>query len=175
MHLAVAAGRAQGQRLGQPGHVTVAVCGEGVTTTGVFHETLVLAVARDLPLVVVCKSQLWPEGAPAEAGVLGDGVAERARSAGVWARRADGADAVGTLLAVQAAVTRAREGSGPSLVEVIVTQLRHDPPAHRDPVERMRLYLDQQGQWSQTFQDVVEAEPRTRLDRAFKALGLGST
>jgi pyruvate dehydrogenase E1 component alpha subunit len=44
--------------------------------------------------VLICKSQLWPEGAPAEAGLLGDSVSERGRACGLWTRRVDGADVV---------------------------------------------------------------------------------
>jgi pyruvate dehydrogenase E1 component alpha subunit len=169
-HLALAAGHAHGQRLAGHGQITVAVVGEGSTTTGAFHEAVALAVAGDLPLVLICKSQVWPEGAPAEAGLLGDNVSDRVRPLGLWSRRTDGADAPAVTRTIGLAVERARENRGPSLVEVVVTQLHHDPPAHRDPVERLRRHLDTAGEWTQTFQDVVEAEARGRLDKAFRAL-----
>ena len=68
------------------------------------------------------------------------------------------------------ALERTRTGRGPALVEAVVTQLRHDPPAHRDPVERLRRLLDARGEWTSTFQDVVEAEARGRFEQAFQAL-----
>lgn len=166
MHLAIAAGQAHGQKLAGTKAITFALLGEGTTTTAGFHETLVTAATCDLPLVLVCRSQLWPAGAPAEAGVVGDSVVDRARAYGVWERRVDGADPIAVWAAIAVAAARARDGKGPSLVEVAVTQLMHDPPAHRDPVERLRRHLDANGQWSATFQDVVEAEVRTKLDRA---------
>lgn len=172
MHLAIAAGHAHGQKLAGTKAVTFALLGEGTTTTAGFHETLVAAATCDLPLVLVCRSQLWPQGAPAEAGVVGDSVVERARTYGVWERRVDGADPIAVWAAIAVAAARARDGKGPSLVEVAVTQLLHDPPAHRDPVERLRRHLDTIGQWSATFQDVIEAEIRSKLDRALeRALG----
>jgi TPP-dependent pyruvate/acetoin dehydrogenase alpha subunit len=171
MHLALAAGQAHGQKLARDSAITWALFGEGITTTGAFHETACLSVACDLPLVMVCRSQLWPGGAPAEAGVVGDAVADRARSLGLWVRRVDGADPLAVYGALASAATRAREGRGPGLVDVVVTQLVHDPPAHRDPVERLRRYLDASGVWTSTFQDVIEAEVRGRLDRAFEGLG----
>jgi TPP-dependent pyruvate/acetoin dehydrogenase alpha subunit len=82
-------------------------------------------------------------------------------------RRVDGADPLGVYGAVASAADRARDGRGPGLVEVVVTQLTHDPPAHRDPVERLRRHLDTAGVWTQTFQDVLEAEVAAELDRAF--------
>jgi TPP-dependent pyruvate/acetoin dehydrogenase alpha subunit len=167
LHLALASGRAHAQKLDGHGHVTVALFGEGLTTCGLFHETIALAVTCDLPLVLICKSQVWPDGAPPEAGLLGDSVADRVRSAGLWSRRADGADPFDVHRALYAGFTHAREGRGPALVECVVTQMRFDPPAHRDPIERLRRHLDTRGVWSTTFQDVIEAEIRARIDDAF--------
>lgn len=169
MHLALATGHARAMRLQRSGQVAFASFGEGVTTTGAFHESTMTAVASDLPIVFVCRSQVWPSGAPAEAGTVGDPVAERAKASGLWSRRIDGADPLAVHAALSAAAIRARDGRGPGLVEVVVTPMHHDPPAHRDPVERLRRHLDQVGLWTQTFQDVVEAEFRKVLDRAFES------
>lgn len=168
--LALAVGHAHGQALQGRGRASVVVFGEGLTTTGMFHESLALAVAHDVPLVFVCKSQLWPDGAPPEAGLLGDSVAERARANGVWSRRCDGADALGVRRAIAAALHRAREGTGPGLVEVVVTPLANDPPPERDPVDRVRRLLDSRKEWTQTFQDVSEAEVSGALDKAIAAV-----
>ncbi|HEY8378048.1 MAG TPA: thiamine pyrophosphate-dependent enzyme, partial [Nannocystis sp.] len=172
LHLPLAAGQAHGQKLAGSGRATIALFGEGLTTTAFFHESVALASACDLPLVLLCKSQLWPEGAPAEAGLLGDSVAERVKACGLWSRRVDGADVVAVHAALDQALRRARDGRGPGLVEVVVTQLHPgdseiDIPAHRDPIERLRRYLDREGQWTPTFQDVIEAEVRGQLERAF--------
>ncbi|MGH1345024.1 MAG: thiamine pyrophosphate-dependent enzyme [Nannocystales bacterium] len=170
MHLALATGRAHAQKLADKRGVTFGLFGEGLTTTGAFHESTMLASSLALPLVMVCRSQLWPDGAPAEAGAVGDAVADRAKAAGLWVRRVDGADALGTHAAIEAAADRARQGRGASLVEVVVTQMHRDPPAHRDPVERLRRHLDQTGAWTQTLQDVIEAEVRGSLDRAIESV-----
>lgn len=174
MQVAVATGHARGQRLAGDGAVTVAICGEGTTTTGLFHESLCIAATADLPLVIVVKSLQWPDTAPAEAGLLGEPVADRAKMLGLHAARVDGADPIATHAAITTALGRARAGQGASVVETVVTQLAHQrgegelepPPGHRDPVERLRRYLDQSGNWTQTFQDVLEAEFRGRFDKA---------
>ena len=64
------------------------------------------------------------------------------------------------------ALHRAHDGSGPALVEVVVTPMQQDPPAERDPVERMRRLLDRRGEWTQPFQDVIEGELHGQLDKA---------
>lgn len=165
INLALAVGHAHGQALFGRGRATLAVFGEGLTTTGAFHESVALAQAHDVPLVFACKSQIWPEGAPPEAGLLGDNVADRARAAGLWSRRCDGADALGVRRAIAAALHRAQSGAGPSLVEIVVTPLLRDPPAERDPVERLRRLLDTRHEWTQPFQDVTEAEIHGQIDK----------
>lgn len=170
LNLALALGHAHGQALFGRGRATVVVFGEGITTTGVFHESVALALTHDAPLVFVCKSQIWPDGAPPEAGLLGDSVAERARAAGLWSRRCDGADALGVRRSIGAALHRAHDGAGPSLVEVVVTPLLRDPPAERDPVERMRRLLDARGEWTQPFQDVTEADIHGQIDKAIQEI-----
>lgn len=171
MHLGFAAGQAHAQKLEGAGAITFALFGEGLTTAGVFHETVALAVRADLPLVLICKSQVWPEGAPPEAGLFGDSVEERAKTCGLWARRVDGADPIATREAIDTAAGRARRGRGPGLIEVVVTPVSRDAPPHRDPVERLRLHLDSLGEWTQTFQDVVEAEARQRIDSGLAEVG----
>lgn len=167
--LPLAAGVAHGQKLRSTGDITFALFGEGITTTGPFHETLMNAAHHNLPLVLVCRSQMWPDGAPPEAGQIGDNVAERAQTAGLWVRRVDGADPVGVCGAVSTAALRAREGRGPALIEVVVTRLREDTPPHRDPIERLRRHLDHTGVWSQSFHDGIEGSVREPLDLAFRA------
>ena len=172
VHLAMAAGHAHAHKLDGSGRATLALCGEGLTTVGLFHEALALAAAADLPLVLVCKSQVWPEGAPPEAGVLGDPVADRARALGLWTRRCDGADVFGVVAALDHALQRARDGRGPSLVEVVVTPLlAPQVPARRDPLERLRRYLERSGQWSPALGDAMTAELDGQLARAFAAAG----
>lgn len=168
LHLALAAGQAHAHKLAGGGKASAVIFGEGLTTTGLFHESVALTAAGDLPLVLICKSQLWPEGAPPEAGLFGDSVAERMAACGLWTRRADGADVIGVYTALEQAFTHARDGRGPAFVEVVVTPLYNpDVPAHRDPVERLRRFLDHEGLWTPAFEEALEREILGQLDRAF--------
>lgn len=171
LHLPIAAGQAHAARLNADGKAVFTLFGEGLTSAGVFHETVALAVRGDLPLVMVCRSQVWPDEAPPEAGLFGDSVQERAAVCGLWSRRVDGADPVAVWDVIGAAAQRARSAQGPSLVEVVVTPLVRDPPPHRDPIERLRRHLDAEGQWTETFQDVIEAEARQAIADALASHG----
>ncbi|MCA9682206.1 MAG: hypothetical protein KC457_08425, partial [Myxococcales bacterium] len=61
MSLGLAVGHAHGQALFGRGRASVVVFGEGLTTTGLFHESLAMALTHDAPVVFVCKSQVWPD------------------------------------------------------------------------------------------------------------------
>jgi TPP-dependent pyruvate/acetoin dehydrogenase alpha subunit len=166
LHVALAAGQAHARKLADDNAVAIAVFGEGSTTTGHVHEAMILAARLRLPLVFVCKTQPWPDDPPVEAGVIGDGPSERARVLGIWSKRVDGADPLGTLRTLGLAIERARGDHGPAFVEVVVTPLQGDVPAHRDPLERLRRHLDAAGQWTSTFHDVVEAEFKAVFEKA---------
>jgi TPP-dependent pyruvate/acetoin dehydrogenase alpha subunit len=171
VYLGTAAGHARGQALARQGHISVALLGEGLTTTGPANEAIALSTMLRLPILFVCKSRPWPEGAPPEAGQFGDSVAERLQATGMWTRRADGADAVGVHQVIRDAIERVRDGDGPGLIEVVVTPMLQDAPPERDPIERLRRHLEASGEWTQTFQDVVEAEIRGRVDKVIKERG----
>lgn len=173
MGIALAAGQAHAQRLTGDGSITIAAIGEGLTTTGAFHESMAIAVANELPLVVVCKSQPWQSGAPVEAGHIGDDLTARMHAAGCFSRRCDGADPVSVYRSLAAAIERARTGDGPAFIEAFVTPLTPEVPPRRDPVERLRRHLEQSGEWTQTFQDVIEAEFRGHFDEALAAFDGG--
>lgn len=170
MHVALAAGHAQALAHLSERAVALVLFGEGATTTGAFHESTMLAVHADVPLVMICKSQLWPEGAPPEAGLVGDSISDRARASGLWVRRVDGADPLGVYVAVAAACERARERRGPGLVEVVVTPRFREAPPHRDPIERLRRHLEATDAWTPAWQRGLEDEHEAALDRVFTEL-----
>jgi pyruvate dehydrogenase E1 component alpha subunit len=172
LQVGMATGFAHAQKLGRAPGITVATFGEGLTTVGAVSEALAIASAQNLPLVFLCKSQLWPEAPPAEAGVFGDPVQARSSAMGMWARRVDGADLVAVHDALDTACARARDGLGPCMVECIVTPLHRAPPPHRDPVERLRRFLEGAGTWTQTFHDIVEAKAKSKFQKALHELGV---
>lgn len=144
---------------------TFVMFGEGVTTTGMFHESVMTAVACQAPLVMICRSQLWPgDAVPIEAGQIGDSMSERLRSCGVWTRRTDGADAVAVHAVLSTAANRARTGKGPSLVEVVTTRLSDQVPQHRDPLARLRLHLQHRDPAAKTRLLAFEADLQTSME-----------
>jgi len=143
------------QILGESG-IAVAGFGDGTSSRGTFHETLMQAVGWNLPLLYFCENNGWAVGTPFSAISPRRSVADKGEGYGIPAEKVDGSDAV----AVYAAVKRARDhivaGNGPAMVEVIVRRLEghwmgdaeqyrqkdDELTDYRDPVEVLEGYLD---------------------------------
>lgn len=98
--------------------VCVVFFGEGASNQGSFHEALNLAAAWKLPLVFVCENNLYAEMTPfRETSGMAD-VAARAQGYGMPGVVADGNDVLAVRSAAQDAVRRARQGEGPTLLEL---------------------------------------------------------
>lgn len=118
----VATGAAWSARLRRSGQVTVCFLGEGETDVGAVHEAFALAVAWQLPVVFVGAA-----GGRRDAGSLEPAVVD-----------ASDPDAVRAV--TSAAIGRARQGEGPSLVV---------PRLHggrgNDPIAHYRACLEEAG------------------------------
>lgn len=98
--------------------ICVVFFGEGASNQGSFHEALNLASAWSLPLVFVCENNLYAEMTPFKDSVRVPDVAERAHGYGIPGVIADGTDVLAVREAALAAVSRARAGQGPTLLEL---------------------------------------------------------
>ena len=113
----IATGAAFASQYKKTGQVTVCFFGEGATGEGTFHESLNIASIKKLPIVYVCENNSWAEFTPQEVHMPIRDVADRARAY----------DMVGIMVpneimaiyqSAGEAVERAREGEGPTLLEV---------------------------------------------------------
>jgi pyruvate dehydrogenase E1 component alpha subunit len=115
--LPVAAGAALGSKLQGNDRVTLCFFGDGASNEGTFHESLNLAAIWALPVVFLCENNGYGELSAASVMVSVPDVAMRAAGYGIPGLTVDGQDVVAVYEAVTEAVTRARRGDGPSLVE----------------------------------------------------------
>ena len=99
----------------RPGAAAVALFGDGAMNQGMLLETLNLAVAWRLPLVLVCKDNEWAITTRSES-VTGGDLVERAAAFGMPASRVDGSDPAAVGRAAAEAFQRARRGKGPSFL-----------------------------------------------------------
>jgi pyruvate dehydrogenase E1 component alpha subunit len=99
-------------------HVTLTYMGDGAVRQGSFHETLNLAALWNLPVVFVIENNEY---------AMGTSVSRSAREIEMWkfghgygipSAQVDGMDPVKVYEGVHEAVERARNGEGPSLLEI---------------------------------------------------------
>lgn len=103
--------------------VAVAFSGEGAANHGTFAETLNLAALWQLPLVVVIEDNLYADSTPTWAA-LASPQHQRAAGFNLPSAVTDGTDVVDVYRAARAAVQRARDGYGPSVVEAVCYRYR---------------------------------------------------
>ncbi len=139
-HLPIACGMAWADQVNGTGAVTVCFFGDGTTNIGAFHEALNFAAVWTLPVVFVCENNHYMEYTPiSDVIAVKRPAADRASAYGLAPIVVDGNDVDAVHAALDHAVTRARDGGGPSLVEA--DTYRHsghsaaDPAAYRSAEE----------------------------------------
>ncbi len=113
----VAAGVVLADRLNGGDAVALTFNGEGSTAQGVFHEAVNFAAVHKLPVITIVENNYWAYGTPVELEVPTKHVADRAKGYGIPGTIADGQDVLDVYDKVMDAVSWARLGNGPSIVE----------------------------------------------------------
>lgn len=102
-----------------PGRVAVCIFGDGASTTGAFHEGLGLAALWDLPIVYVIENNQYAGYIPVAGQTKLEKLSDRALGYGIPGITVDGTDVVAVAQATAEAITRARAGGGPTLIEAV--------------------------------------------------------
>ena len=113
----IAVGAAFADKYKKNGNVAVAFFGDGATNIGAFHEATNMACALHLPVVFVCENNEYGEFTPRDKTMAITDIVDRAAGYGMPGVIVDGMDVVAVHEAAAAAVERARDGGGPSLIE----------------------------------------------------------
>jgi TPP-dependent pyruvate/acetoin dehydrogenase alpha subunit len=183
-HLCIACGSAwRAQYLGEK-DVTVCFFGDGTANIGAFHEALNFAVVWKLPVVFVCENNLYMEYTPiGDVTAVEHPAADRACAYGLPRTLIDGNDADVVYRTAQEAITKARDGGGPSLVECLTYRhsghSRADPAKYRPPGELERwlerdpvkIYKQRLAEFSVPPGQVeaIEAESKRKVEEATAA------
>ncbi|MFC7046870.1 thiamine pyrophosphate-dependent dehydrogenase E1 component subunit alpha [Halobacteriaceae archaeon GCM10025711] len=142
--------------------VAVAFLGEGAIDQGGFFESLNLASVHDLPVVFVVEDNDWAISMPKERVTDVRNGAERAAGHDMHGERVDYNDALAIYDAAAEAIGRARDGNGPTLLEVQVhRRMGHfmgDAEAYRPDEDVARA---------------TQLDPIDRLAADLKAAGVG--
>ncbi|MBI3970575.1 MAG: thiamine pyrophosphate-dependent dehydrogenase E1 component subunit alpha [Chloroflexi bacterium] len=138
-HLPHAAGAGYAARVLGEDTVSVAYFGDGATAKGDFHEALTFAGIWKLPVVFFCENNGLAISVPVELESPAP-IHLKGAGYGMPGVRVDGCDPLAVYRAMQEAVTRARRGDGPSLIEAEVVRLvahsnADDQTVYRTPDE----------------------------------------
>jgi len=115
-------GRALASKIKGDGGVAVAFFGDGASNQGTTLESLNLASIWNLPVIFVAENNGYAEATSASWSVATDDIADRAAAFGMPGVIVDGFDFFAVHEAAGEAVARAREGGGPTLIEVKFTR-----------------------------------------------------
>lgn len=105
------------------GGVALVSIGDGAMNQGNVHEALNMAAVMRMPLVIVVENNVYSEMTPIKDMVAIETLVERSAAYGIPARRVDGNDVVAVHAAAVDAVTAARNGAGPQLLECMTARL----------------------------------------------------
>jgi acetoin:2,6-dichlorophenolindophenol oxidoreductase subunit alpha len=117
--IGIAVGAALANRLCSIDRVSLAFFGDGAANTGICHEGMNMAAVWRLPVVFLCENNGYAITTPYSQSTPVKQISERARSYGFPGIAVDGQDVRAVRDAVSEAVTRARRGEGPTLVEAL--------------------------------------------------------
>lgn len=158
--------------------------GDGGTSEGDFHEGLNMAGVFRLPVVFICQNNQWAISVPREKQTASRTLAQKAYAYGFEGIQVDGNDIFAVYKATKNAMDKAKKGEGPTLIECVTYRMsdhttaddavRYRPKEEveawkaKDPVLRLRLFMEKKGLWDEDYQKEVEEKAGAAVDEAVK-------
>jgi 2-oxoisovalerate dehydrogenase E1 component alpha subunit len=182
-----AAGIAFASKLRKASAVTIAYCGDEIVAEPDFLESLRFAAQHTLPALFICEqdcshSRLDPSLVPSCTQKI-------ELPAQLVHQRLDGTDVLAVYAATQAALQNAREGRGPTLLEMYITRQLPDlhipstkneqkvihaanvpfvPLQRGDPLTRCQRYLEEQDAWDEEWATQLVTRLEAEVERALQ-------
>lgn len=163
--------------------------GDGASSQGDVHEAMVFAASYQAPTVFFLQNNHWAISVPV-ATQSRVPLVERSAGYGIPSVRVDGNDVLASYAVSRTALDEARSGQGPRAIEAVTYRLgahttSDDPTkyrgsdeeqswAQRDPIDRMRAFLENRGAAGQFFADVEAEAADAAEDLRSRSVELGS-
>jgi pyruvate dehydrogenase E1 component alpha subunit len=164
----------------------VVLGGDGSTSEGDFHEAVNCAGVFNAQTVFVIQNNQWAISVPLHQQTASATLAQKAHAYGIPGVQVDGNDVFAVYAAAVDALERARSGGGPTLIEAVTYRLGDHTTAddasryrdekeleqwqERDPLLRLRRYLERERMWDETQDDVLQEEAQKWVDAQVEAL-----
>ncbi|MET7639633.1 pyruvate dehydrogenase (acetyl-transferring) E1 component subunit alpha [Streptomyces sp. NPDC005438] len=168
-----AVGYAQGVQAEGAGSAVLSYFGDGASSQGDVAEAFTFATVSKAPVVFFCQNNQWAISTPTTKQTRSP-IHRRAAGWDFPGVLVDGNDVLACLAVTQQALRRARAGEGPTLVEALTYRMgahatSDDPTRYRedserqaweakDPILRMKTYLDQAGLADEDFHARLDKE-----------------
>lgn len=166
--------------------VTTVYFGDGATSEVDFHSGMNFAGVWKTPTVFICANNLYAISVPYNKQTAAETIAQKAQAYGFEGLRVDGMDPIAVYLATKLAVRRARERRGPTLIEAMTYRYGAHATAdddtlyrsrdevedwrEKDPIERLRRFLENRGEWDERAGEKVSSEVTDSVDAAITAI-----
>lgn len=163
--------------------------GDGASSQGDVHEAMVFAASYQAPTVFFLQNNHWAISVPVSTQSRVP-LVERSAGYGIPSVRVDGNDVLASYAVSRVALDEARSGGGPRAIEAVTYRLgahttSDDPTkyrgsdeeqswAQRDPIDRMRAFLENRGAAGQFFADVDAEAADAAEDLRSRSVELGS-
>jgi len=175
-----AVGLAWAAKLQKRDEAALVYFGDGATSSGEFHSGMNFAGVFRVPVVFFLRNNGWAISVPVERQTASRTFAEKGAAYGVPGVRVDGNDMFAVVSVTRRALADATRGDGPTLIEALTYRMgghstsddpnRYrgqdmlEPWVDRDPIERLRRFLVQQGLWDKRQEEELNAD----VDRRFR-------
>ncbi|HMF45015.1 MAG TPA: thiamine pyrophosphate-dependent enzyme [Polyangia bacterium] len=177
-----AVGAAWAAKLQKKDDVVVGFFGEGATSTPTFHVSANFAAIYKIPVILICRNNGWAISVPRSVQTASPTFAQKASAYGLVGMLVDGNDVLAMIHAVREAAARARRGEGATLIEARTYRIgahstSDDPSVYRDPAEptewksrdplhRLRDYMQRRGELPKDFEATVQREADAEIRQA---------
>jgi pyruvate dehydrogenase E1 component alpha subunit len=157
----------------EPKAAVMVYFGDGASSEGDVHESMVFAASYNAPVVFFCQNNHWAISVPTAVQTRIP-LANRAKGYGFPGIRVDGNDVVAVHAVTEWALEHARQGNGPVLIEAFTYRVgahttADDPTKYResseealwrekDPLDRLEKYLRAEGMADDAFFAQVAAD-----------------
>ena len=177
----MAVGVGIGLKMRGDNRVLLSFFGDGAASTGAFHESMILAVLYQVPVVFICENNQYAMSFPARSWTTSERLAGFAGCYGMPGTSTDGNNLLEVKEAVQTAVDLARSGGGPSLVvnntyrwrghsksdrNRYRTQEEIEEWQEKDPIRRYRTLAVGEGLFTDEEIDLIEKEAFAAIESA---------
>jgi 2-oxoisovalerate dehydrogenase E1 component alpha subunit len=164
--------------------IAAAWIGDGSSAEADFYYALQFAASYRAPCIINLVNNQWAISTPSELAAGGTTYAARAHGFNLPGIRVDGNDLLAVYAVTAWAAQRARQGGGPTLIELYTYRgeghsSSDDPSGYRakdewkawplgDPVERLKQHLIAIGEWSEEQHEALVKEIEQTVTEAWK-------